>query len=264
MATRLKLVSFAFFLHVPFTEIRFGLFTDAGLRRRERTGDVLQTADDAEDGSADGGSSDVEEYFSMDEDSENEEDEGTRELERRRVFEAAGLIVDTSQSVMLGPQVKKRRTPPATPERVSIAPALTSKELPPVPLTELDSSAHLEDAFDRYEAFKKTNGIFNNHRMSVSSFDTSPSSPPRSPAVSLNPSINHRDAESRTSQFFNFLGRHTTRSTTPELDRRSLVISGPIFNTPSNGGGDASPNSEDSPSFGTVRAHLSSPGILLR
>ena len=223
-------------------------------------GDVSQTHDDADGGSADT-CSDVEEYFSMDDESENEADETTRELERQRVFEAAGLIVDTSQSVMGPPDlpVKKRRAPPATPsERVSMASAAL-KELPPVPTvnltdTKLDSSAHIEDAFDRYDTFKKTNGLLNN-RMSVSSFDTI-SSPPRSPAVSLAPSINHRDGDRRASQFLSFLGRHTTRSSTPEPDRKSLVISSPILNIPSGHGGDASPNRDDGPGFGTVRAHF--------
>jgi hypothetical protein len=255
-------------------EIPSHLFTGAGGPQvadlRERTPDIdiiegdVSAHDDAGGGSADAASDVDEEYFSMDDDSEgseNEADEATRESERQRVFEAAGLIVDTSQSVMEAPEptLKKRRAPPATPERVSIVSVTsTPKELPPVPTldltltdTELDSSSHLKDAFDRYEAFKKTNGIFNN-RMSISSFDTSPSSPPRSPAVSLTPSLNHRDVEKRTSQFLSFLGRHATRSTTPEPDRRSLVISGPILNTPSSG--EPGPNREDGPSFGTVRA----------
>ncbi|KAG1749461.1 hypothetical protein EDB19DRAFT_1680127 [Suillus lakei] len=218
--------------------------------------------DDQADRSSDGG----EDYFSMDEsddDSEGSED-GTiddvhaRELERQRVLEAAGLIVDTSSNVMAPPNLpaQKRRPPPVTPQRVSIA-SVTSKNLPPVPTvdltdTELDSTSRLDDAFDRYEVFKKTNGNFNN-RMSVSSssFETSPSSPPRSPAVSLAPSLSHRDWESRTSQFLSFLGRHTNRSSTPEPEKRTLVISGPIFNTPPGG-----ETGDESPSFGTSWASL--------
>jgi len=245
------------------------LFTDAGgpqIARvdpeRERRADVdIDVSAIHNDG---GGGSDVdEEYFSLDEDSdgtESEGDETTRELERQRVFEAAGLIVDTSPSE----KKEKRRTPPAAPDRVPTSFASSSKELPPVPTVNLaiaelvSSSSHLEDAFDRYETFKKTNGIINN-RMSVSSLDTSlasPSSPPRSPAVSLTPSLNHRDGESRTSQFLSFFGRHATRSTTPEPDRRSLVISGPIP-----AGGESGPNRVDTPSFGTVRVPLIVAGI---
>lgn len=228
---------------------------------RERAADVDI------DVSPSGGSDVDDEYFSMDDDdsegSESEGDETTRELERQRVFEAAGLIVATNPPIETANsplQKQKRRTPPAAPDRVPTSFASSSKELPPVPTlnlanTELDSSSsHLEDAFDRYETFKKTNGIINN-RMSVSSLDTSlasPSSPPRSPAVSLTPSLNHRDGESRTSQFLSFLGRHTTRSTTPEPDRRSFIISGPIPAA----GGESGPNRVDTPSFGTVRVHF--------
>ncbi|KAG0701413.1 Dbl homology domain-containing protein [Suillus ampliporus] len=216
--------------------------------------------DDHADSSSDGG----EDYFSLegsDDDSEGSEagtveDENARELERQRVLEAAGLIVDTSSSVMApsDPPVRKRRPPPVTPQRVSIV-SVTSKNLPPVPTvdltdTELDSTSRLDDAFDRYEAFKNTNGNFNN-RMSVSSFDTSPSSPPRSPAVSVAPSLNHRDGESRTSQFLSFLGRHATRSSTPEPEKRTLVISGPIVNSPPGG-----ETGDDGPSFGTSWASL--------
>ncbi|KAG1741756.1 Rho family DH domain-containing guanine nucleotide exchange factor [Suillus paluster] len=216
--------------------------------------------DDHADSSSDGG----EDYFSLDgtdDDSEGSdagtvEDEDARELERQRVLEAAGLIIDTSSSMMApsDPPVQKRRPPPVTPHRVSIVSA-TSKNLPPVPTvdltdTELDSTSRLDDAFDRYEVFKKTNGNLTN-RMSVSSFDTSPSSPPRSPVVSLAPSLNHRDGESRTSQFLSFLGRHTTRSTTPEPEKKTLVISGPIINTPP--GGEIG---DDGSSFGTSWASL--------
>lgn len=216
--------------------------------------------DDHADRSSDGG----EDYFSMeesDDDSEGSEDNTVedvhaRELERQRVLEAAGLIVDTSASVMTPPNMpaQKRRPPPVTPQRVSIA-SVTSKNLPPVPTvdltdTELDSTSRLDDAFDRYEAFKKTNGNFSN-RMSVSSFDTSPSSPPRSPAVSLAPSLSHRDWESRTSQFLSFLGRHTNRSTTPEPEKKMLVISGPIVNTPASG-----ETGDENHSFGTSWASL--------
>lgn len=217
-----------------------------------------------EDDHVDRSSDEGEDYYSMDEsDDESEgsedgtiEDEHARELERQRVLEAAGLIVDTSSSVTAppNPPVQKRRHPPVTPQRVSIAP-VASKILPPLPTvdltdTELDSTSHLDDAFDRYEVFKKTNGSFSN-RMSVSSFDTSPSSPPRSPAVSLAPSLTHRDWESRTSQFLSFLGRHTNRSSTPEQEKKTLVISGPIVNTPAGG-----ETGDESPSFGTSWASL--------
>lgn len=120
--------------------------------------------------------------------------------------------------------------------------------------TELDSTSRLDDAFNRYEVFKKTNGNFS-HRMSVSSFDTSPSSPPRLPAVSLTPSLSHRDWESRTSQFLSFLGRHTNRSSTPESEKKMLVISGPIINTPAGG-----ETGDENHSFGMVRVFFAVTG----
>ncbi|KIK11530.1 hypothetical protein PISMIDRAFT_690303 [Pisolithus microcarpus 441] len=79
--------------------------------------------------------------------------------------------------------------------------------------------------------------------MSASSFDTTSSlafsSPPRSPATSLSPSLRDREqergGESRTSHFLSFLGRHT-RSSTPDIDRERKIpiISGPIHASVSN------------------------------
>jgi hypothetical protein len=278
VATRLKSILLLFF-YMYDLEIPFSLSTAAGSSHpREKPSTNIDSVechvvseaanaasgspddDDQVNRSSDGG----EDYFSMeesDDDSEGSEDETVedehaRELERQRVLKAAGLIVDTSSSVMAPRNlpVQKRRPPPVTPHRVSIAP-VTSKNLPPVPTvdltdTELDSTSRLDDAFDRYEVFKKANVNLNN-RMSISSFDTTPSSPPRSPAVSLAPSLTHRDWESRTSQFLSFLGRHTNRSTTPEPEKRTLVISGPIVNSPA--GGEIG---DENPSFGTVRSFL--------
>ena len=73
----------------------------------------------------------------------------------------------------------------------------------------------------------------------MSSFDTgslAQTSPPKSPAASVTPSLRERErdggvsGESRTSQFLSFLGRHARAGTPddPEHDRK-LVISGPII-----------------------------------
>lgn len=121
---------------------------------------------------------------------------------------------------------------------------------------------HPDDAFERYEMFKKIQAsqghspLFPPHvlatpasasasRMSMSSFDTgslAPTSPPRSPATSVTPSLREREREnggghganeSRTSQFLSFLGRHTRASTPDNAEReRKLVISGPILHAP--------------------------------
>lgn len=126
------------------------------------------------------------------------------------------------------------------------------------------SIIHPDDAFERYETFKKAQASYGHghghsplghgpptsasaSRMSMSSFDTgslAPTSPPMSPAASVMPSPREREGgsaaasgESRASQFLSFLGRHThthTRASTPdnaERDRK-LVISGPILHAP--------------------------------
>ncbi|KAG8217055.1 hypothetical protein J3R82DRAFT_5048 [Butyriboletus roseoflavus] len=153
------------------------------------------------------------------------------------------------------------------------------------------SIIHPDDAFERYETFKKRlashshghchSPLFPNSisastsRMSMSSFDTgslAPTSPPKSPVASLTPSLREREreregggsGESRASQFLSFLGRHTRAGTpeNPERDRK-LVISGPILHaqTPSPvsaplTSGEGGPTREDSPVFGSSWASL--------
>jgi hypothetical protein len=155
------------------------------------------------------------------------------------------------------------------------------------------SGVHLDDAFERYETFKKmqtSHGHGHGHsplfphahatpasasRMSMSSFDTgslAPTSPPRSPGASVTPSLRERErerdggggGESRTSQFFSFLGRHARAGTpdNPERDRK-LVISGPIIHAPTPSpvsgpltSGEGGPTRTDSPVFGSSWASL--------
>lgn len=156
------------------------------------------------------------------------------------------------------------------------------------------SIIHPDDAFQRYETFKKmqaSHGHGHGHsplfphahatltpasRMSMSSFDAgslAPTSPPRSPAASsMTPSLREREreregggaGESRTSQFLSFLGRHTRAGTpdNPERDRK-LVISGPIIHAPSPSpvtapltGGECGLTRADSPVFGSSWASL--------
>src|SRR5882762_5673897 len=186
-------------------------------------------------------------------DEETDADWEAREKERQRVLEAAGLIVN--QDVKPPPRlartrsVHRRRPPPAAPRRSSIISTSSSlKDLPPVPESPADNSPRLDDAFDRYESFRHSQGASN--RLSVtSSFETAPSSPRSSPAISLAPSIS-KDSESRSkSNLLNFLGRRTPANDGP--DKRTLTISGPIMNQ------NDSPSRENSPAFGSVR-HLHS------
>lgn len=155
------------------------------------------------------------------------------------------------------------------------------------------SIVHPDDAFERYEMFRKmraSHGHGHGHsplfphalatpasasasRMSISSFDTgslAPTSPPRSPAASVSPSLREREregaSESRTSQFLSFLGRHTRASTPDNAERdRKLVISGPILHAPTPSLASVPPvisgefgglTREDSPVFGSCWASL--------
>ncbi|KAI6017674.1 Dbl homology domain-containing protein [Pisolithus microcarpus] len=138
--------------------------------------------------------------------------------------------------------------------------------------SDLSSTSLVGNAFERYDTYKKVPGgqSLAANRMSASSFDTTSSltfsSPPRSPAASLSPSLRDREqergGESRTSHFLSFLGRHT-RSSTPDIDRERKIpiISGPIHTSVSNTAalpGDAhnAMTRESSPAFGTSWASL--------
>jgi len=281
---------------------------------------------------------DDDDYYSLDNDDGSEAsdpdaigtfaDEVMEEMERRRVFEAAGAIVSDSKRDeycmdgspgRLGGRRRARRpstgatSSPKRPLDVSLPQTSPDhhihKDLPPVPTIDRSqhshsSSAHLtdnsllltsemsgtrrrpkplenvsdtnatsrvDDAFERYETFKKMHGMSSlaANRMSASSFDTSSltmSSPPRSPAVSLTPSQRDREqdrtGENRTSNFLSFLGRHT-RPGTPDIDRERKIpiISGPIHGPSSSvcGAGVGAVHGstrEGSPAFGTSWASL--------
>ncbi|KAI6109108.1 Dbl homology domain-containing protein [Pisolithus thermaeus] len=287
---------------------------------------------------------DDDDYYSLDDDGVSDVSEGSdldatetfavqerQDLERRRVLEAAGVIVSDpanhdrrisqhtdgvdgvaalgglsgKRGSSIGDALPRKRT--LTHEPLSCA---RHKELPPVPTMDFpedsevagrtgtnarlspisemlstsvqpihlkttsdsSSTSRVDDAFERYETYKKRHGgqSLAANRMSASSFDTASSlafsSPPRSPATSLSPSLRDREqergAESRTSQFLSFLGRHT-RSSTPDIDRERKIpiISGPIHTSISNtaavpGDPHNSMTRESSPAFGTSWASL--------
>jgi actin cytoskeleton-regulatory complex protein PAN1 len=195
-------------------------------------------------------------YFSVadgDSEGENDIEDGTdadweaREKERQRVLEAAGLIVN--QDVQPPPRLararsaRQRRPPPIAPHRSSIISNSSVKDLPSIPDSPVDGSPRLDDAFNRYELYKHTQGASN--RLSVaSSFETALSSPGGSPAISLAASIS-KDVESRPkSHLLGFLGRRTPANDGSE--KRTLTISGPIMNQPD------SPSRENSPAFGSA------------
>ena len=173
-----------------------------------------------------------------------------RELERQRVLEAAGILVKKADG---GPpprparkkSVRKRRTPPDTPNRLSVASVSTvssEKDLPATP----EPALQVDDAFERYQAYRQSK----NYRSSISSIDTGPPSPGLPPAISTSHS---KDGEGRShSHIFNFL-YFLSRSKTPESERPQLQISAPILSSGSNG--DVTSREENS-SFGSVNLYI--------
>ncbi|KAI6004716.1 hypothetical protein EDD15DRAFT_2359474 [Pisolithus albus] len=133
------------------------------------------------------------------------------------------------------------------------------------------STSRVGDALEHHGTYKKMHGgqSLAANRMSASSFDTTSSlsfsSPPRSSATSLSPSLQDRErggGECRTSHFLSFLGRHT-RSSTPDIDRERKIpiASGPIHTSVSNtaaapGNPHNAMTRESSPAFGTSWASL--------
>jgi hypothetical protein len=171
---------------------------------------------------------------------ESREEHSARERERQRVLKAAGLVVTADAAP---PPKRKRRPAPAAPKRSSVASSITSKDLPPVPeANSADAGLGVEDAFDRYEAFKQSHGNVN--RMSVASVDTgssSPVSPPHGGSMS-------KEGESRGyTSFLQFL------RASGDSEKRSVpTISAPISISPT-------PSSRaQSPGFGTVSVYFRS------
>lgn len=186
------------------------------------------------EGSNDSDDSDSE-YLSFDDsdegDQETEEEHHiereARASERQRVLEAAGLIVRKDERRPPPKIPRKHRPPPAVPDRLTIITEPASdkdKELPSVPTPQNDvESTYVDDAYERYEAFKK-NQL---NRLSVaSSFEMTPSPIVTSPTLSVALSMSKADSsEAKLSdKLWDFLGR----SKTPEERRTNLTISGPI------------------------------------
>lgn len=203
-----------------------------------------------------------------------------REMERQRVLEAAGLFVKASHANLRNhivvtngkskedatrssgdtagdfkdeddeylaeqPKARRRRraapAPPETPKRLSVASYLSEKELPQTPASIMTSLGHIDDAFERYEAYRQSR----NYRLSMSSIETGPPSPGHPPpsisatpsrdantsSSSINASGSHSHSLSSASNIFGFL----TRSKTPtsDTDKPRLQISGPITSSSS-------------------------------
>ncbi|VDB85180.1 unnamed protein product [Peniophora sp. CBMAI 1063] len=222
-----------------------------------------------EDGDSTGSDSDYQSFS----ESEDEQDDQTtpqpsihdderlaRELQRQMLMEAAGLVVKREEGRRPPPPrpvrrraaahvttPKKHRPAPAVPEssrRQRRRAADDDKDLPEVPADEEPEPAptiRLDDAFERYEAFKSQAAESNNNRFSVASFDsasfvnvsppiaesasTSSNAAPSSPSSSIFRIPAHAHRESGGGLLSHFLGR----SKTPIEEARSRpVISGPI------------------------------------
>lgn len=190
--------------------------------------EATEDSDDSEDSDS--------EYLSFDnsdeEDQETEErhriEREARASERQRVLEAAGLIVRKDERRPPPKIPRKHRAPPAVPDRLTIVTVPASekdKELPsvPVPQDDAESVMYVDDAYERYEAFKQNQ----HNRLSVaSSFEITPSPTVTSPTLSVAVSMSKADSsEGRFSdKLWDFLGR----SKTPDERRSALTISGPI------------------------------------
>jgi hypothetical protein len=196
--------------------------------------------DDEEDSDSDADSDS--DYVSFEND---ETDFEAREHERQLVLEAAGLIVQKDvkpppRPIRRRSKQEPRRPAPAAPDRSSVLSSSSTKELPPVPEPEpIDVATHLDDAFDRYEAYRG----HHQNRLSVASVDTNilPASP-----TSATPSVmtTSSSGEGRTySQLLSFLGRKT-----PVEAERRPTISAPILQVPDAAGGSRA----SSPAFGSV------------
>jgi hypothetical protein len=141
------------------------------------------------------------------------------------------------------------------------------RELPLLPPpSPPNRTKNLDDAFERYEAFKVQEGNSNaqesaNRQSYISNASTYASTvPPSSPRQPISPSINSvtlpspasvNSTESKISSLLHFLGRTRTPGEGSSTTERK-IISGPILLP--------SPSRENSPAFGSVR-HL--PGAIL-
>lgn len=152
-----------------------------------------------------------------------------RASERERVLEAAGLIVRKDERRPPPKIPRKHRPPPAVPDRLTIITEPASdkgKELPLVPASQdgTESIMYVNDAYERYEAFKQ--GQLN--RLSAaSSVEITPSPTITSPTLSV--AFSTSKADSIEGRFSDKLRDFLGRSKTPEERHTNLTISGPIL-----------------------------------
>ncbi|OBZ75962.1 Actin cytoskeleton-regulatory complex protein pan1 [Grifola frondosa] len=188
-----------------------------------------------------------EEEIEQSEDARQREHEA-RALERQRVLEAAGLIVKTEAHPPPRPvrarSHRKRRPPPAVPGRPYGTTHSPSKDLPPLPDADIhEHSLRLDDAFERYEAYRQSHS--NDNRLSTVSVESLSSfMSPLTPSLSHSPSMEN-EGKSHSS-FLGFFGRKTPAN---DGETRTMpVISAPILQR------ESSPESDST--FGSSWASL--------
>ena len=220
---------------------------------REIASDESSSDDDSEDDSEPDyvTASDSESDESVNEDEQNEEarhqERQAREAERQRVLEAAGLIIkeDHRRPPPRPVRVRNRRRAPAVPEQSKLTPSPSpTKELPPLPSTDSPNpSFRLDDAYERYEAYRQSNLAMN--RLSIASVESSTSTASQS-LPTLTPTTSESgESRSHTSSFLHFFRSRTPGNDGGETPTK-LVISGPILQ------GDQSLSPESDAAFGSV------------
>lgn len=225
------------------------------------------------------------EYHSFsDSDSEDDETAMTEEerklerevraVERQLVLEAAGIVVKKDTSGRLPPHVQRRRSVRAVrpQHRPAPAPPIAPMSTPQPDPSELDRpirvQEHLDDAYERYEAFKQ-----HSSRLSVASIDQLSPLPPVSPSLGSG-SFSLASSQSRESlpdrekgkenvnssspsSYGSRISHFLARSRTPVQEKETRVIptiSAPIMSASSSSGTVtlSSPTRGDSPGFGLV------------
>ncbi len=203
-------------------------------------------------------------------DAQRQEERLQRELERQKVLEAAGLIVKQSADKRPPrPPARARSTRKSASNKAELLTVNAAskghhdRDLPSLPPpSPPKGTGTLDDAFERYEAFKQHEGNSNaqslgaNRQSVISNASTyastvPPSSPrqpisPNPPSATLPSSASIHSTESKISSLLHFLGGRTRTpgdgSNSATTERK--VISGPI-SLPS-------PSRENSPAFGSV------------
>ncbi|KAG9017136.1 hypothetical protein FRB90_001611 [Tulasnella sp. 427] len=198
-----------------------------------------------------------------------------RALERQRVLEAAGLIIKPADAGAPPRPTRKHRPAPSVPHRApKTIPEPTSgnrfeRDLPETPKEE-EPVMRLEDAYDRYEAFRRRQQEppASGNRLSIVSTSSLESSPVVSSPTGTVFSIQAPSLAQSTSSSASEMARHGASAflhsflgrKTPVPDKKTLTISAPTISAPILNAGDI-PRTP-SPAFGTSWSSLVDKDVL--